>query len=150
MRTNPVRDLGNRETTRIDHIQSRTDNPDLELDYSNMVICWPGFIDGNDHCDKSKGNSTISFPLFNINLQNSITYSSKEGTIKSSNLIWDSEINKIVRLNNNRLKFNRLQSLEGLRAVLEKKKWKTSELEDKLVFLSNPDSNGSLNHTVVF
>lgn len=103
MRRIPVKDPGNKETTRIDHIQSRAANPNLELEYSNIVICCPGFIDSKEHCDKSKGNSTITFPLFNINLQNSISYSSKDGSIKSSNPDWDSEINKIVRLNNNRL-----------------------------------------------
>ena len=85
MRTIPVKDLGNNETSRIDHIKCRADHPDLELEYTNMVICCPGFIDGNEHCDKSKGNSSISLPLFNFTLQNSITYSSKDGTIKSSN-----------------------------------------------------------------
>jgi uncharacterized protein (TIGR02646 family) len=142
MRRIPVKDSGNIETTRIDHIKSRTDNPNLELDYGNMVICCPGFIDSNEHCDKSKGDSEITFSLFNINLQKSISYSSKDGSIKSSNPVWDSEIKDIVRLNNNRLKLNRLQTLDGLRSALEKGKWRTSELETKLILLSNPDDKG--------
>ena len=144
MRKIQVVDFGHRESTRIDHIQSRANYPHLELDYGNLVICCPGFIDGYEHCDKSKGAQSITFPLFNINLQNSISYSSKDGSIKSSNRTWDSEINEIVRLNNSRLKFNRLQSLDGLRKALEKRKWRNSELEAKLVLLSNPDNNGKL------
>lgn len=142
MRTIPVKDIGNIETSRIDHIQCRTDNPELELEYTNMVICCPGFIDGNEHCDKSKGNSPISLPLFNINLQNSISYSSKDGTIKSLNKTWSQEINSIIKLNNKRLKNNRLQTLDGIRYALEKRKWKKADLENKLLEVSNFDIDG--------
>ncbi len=54
MRKIPVTDFSQRESTRIDHIKSRFNYSNLELEYENLVICCPGFIDGYEHCDKSK------------------------------------------------------------------------------------------------
>ena len=144
MRVIPVRDTGNPETSRIEHIKCRDRYEELELDYNNMVICCPGIIDGTEHCDKSKGNQDISFNLFHPAFQDSISYSSKDGKIKSSNAVWDNEINQKLQLNNNRLKYNRQYALDGIRSLLEKKKWRRAELESKLREWSVPDQDGKL------
>lgn len=142
MRRIPVKDPDNSDTSRIEHIQPRTIYPHSELDYTNMVICCPGFINSSEHCDKSKNKQEISFTPFNINVQNSISYSTKDGTVQSSNDGWNTEMNDVLCLNNSLLKINRSQVLKGIRAILEKKKWKRAELENQLHHWSNPNADG--------
>ncbi|WP_273212246.1 hypothetical protein [Runella zeae] len=142
MRRIPVKDPDNNETSRIDHIQSRENYEERQLDYTNMVICCPGFINSSEHCDKSKNKQEISFTAFDIHVQNSISYSTKDGTVQSSNDGWNTEINKVLCLNNSLLKINRSQVLKGIRAILEKKKWKRAELEKQLQHWSNPNADG--------
>ncbi|MDM8338404.1 hypothetical protein [Mediterranea massiliensis] len=64
MRRIPIRDTNSNETTRIDHILSRRNHPELQLNYSNMVVCCPGAITSDFHCDKQKGENDITFNLF--------------------------------------------------------------------------------------
>ena len=52
MRRIPVKDRNSNETSRIEHVLSREKHPDRELDYHNMVICCPGAISSDFHCDK--------------------------------------------------------------------------------------------------
>lgn len=132
MRQIPVKDSSENETSKIEHIKSRSDFPDLQLEYDNMLICCPGSIDGDSHCDKSKGHQSISFSLFVPQLQQSIAYGSKDGTIKSSVPAIDDELNRLLNLNNRRLKANRLQVIEAIIATLDKKKWKKSECQLQL------------------
>ncbi len=136
MRKIPVKDKTESETSKIEHIKSREqgkkEQDKSELDYDNMVICCPGNINGEAHCDKSKGSSSIKIPIFNAALQNSISYSSKDGELKSSNTTWNDEINQILCLNNSILKLNRSQTLTGIIEIITKRKWKKAELENKL------------------
>ncbi len=144
MREIPVnkKDHGLSETSKIEHIKCREHHPDLQLDYSNMVICCPGLIDGTAHCDKSKDNLEISFNIFHPSLQNSISYSTKDGKIKSSNLVWDNEIENILKLNNSMLKVNRKDALDGVISILEKKKWRKAEISSKLDLWKTKNTNG--------
>lgn len=144
MRSIPLvkNDKDERESSKIEHIKCRSNHRNLELDYDNMVICCPGNIDGNYHCDKSKGDKDISLPVFNIMLEQSISYSSIDGEIKSSDENWDSEINNIICLNNELLKYNRKQALEGIIDELKKTNWKHAKIQSKFNEYSNLDSNG--------
>ena len=144
MRRIPVRDSVSSEESRIEHIQCRQNHPHLQLEYKNMLVCCPGCINGEEHCDKSKGNKDIHFSLFTDALPKSITYSSKDGHIRSLNAEWDKDINEVLSLNNIRLKNNRLQVIEGIIQSLNKAKWKTSELEQKLEEWTQKDFNGRL------
>lgn len=134
MRQIPVKDKSEQETSKIEHTLSRATHPDLQLDYTNMVICCPGSINDDAHCDKSKsvGAKDINFSLFSIPDIKSISYSSKDGTIKSTNPVIEDEINKVLNLNNQLLKANRLQAINGIIAVLNLKNWKKSECEKQL------------------
>ena len=49
------------EDHRVEHIKSRELHDDLKLDYTNMVVCCPGHIGAQDHCDRLKGPKDISF-----------------------------------------------------------------------------------------
>lgn len=142
MRRIPVKDPNNKETSRIEHIQPIEFYEERQLDYTNMVICCPGYINSSEHCDKSKKSQEISFTPFDIHVQNSISYLTKDGTIQSSNANWNTEMNDVLCLNNSLLKINRSQVLEGIRAILEKKKWKRAELENQLHHWSNPNADG--------
>ncbi|KAA6337781.1 hypothetical protein EZS27_014164 [termite gut metagenome] len=64
MRRIPCKDTNSNEDIRIDHIKCREKYPNLQLDYRNMVICCPGAINNDFHCDKKKGASDISFTPF--------------------------------------------------------------------------------------
>ncbi len=130
------------ETSKIEHIKCREHHSDLQLDYSNMVICCPGFIDGTEHCDKSKDNQEITFNIFHPSLQNSISYLTKDGTIKSSDPQWNSEIENILKLNNSMLKVNRKDALEGVISILEKKKWRKAEISSKLDLWKTKNTKG--------
>ena len=70
----PVRNDGISETSRIEHLQSQEHYTERALDYTNMVICCPGMIDGTAHCDRSKANHDISFTPLDSNVQSSISY----------------------------------------------------------------------------
>lgn len=138
----PVTNSENKETSRIEHIHCRDNYPERQLDYTNMVVCCPGFIDGTEHCDKSKKNHNISFTPFDPNVQQSVSYGAKEADIKSSNATWNNEIDTILKLNNKLLKKNRNETLDGVRAILDKKKWSRAHIENKLMEWTNIDNEG--------
>jgi uncharacterized protein (TIGR02646 family) len=144
MREVPVKDETLLETSKIEHLKSRENFPNLQLDYNNMVICCPGFINGDEHCDKSKKSQALTFSPIEPYFFKTVSYSSKDAAIKSSNEDWDAEINDILCLNNAMLKANRNETLAGVRMVLENKKWKKSELEAKLEEWMNFDKNGKM------
>jgi uncharacterized protein (TIGR02646 family) len=132
MRRIPHKDEFELYDSKIEHVKSRTSFPTLQREYNNMVICCSGNINGSHHCDKSKDRLNITFsPFDNVSLQ-TITYSSKDGEIKSSQQNMNNDLNSVLGLNNTMLKANRLQTMEGVRIILEKKKWKKAQLEIKL------------------
>ena len=121
----------------VEHIQCRANNDHLKLIYNNMVICCPGKINSEAHCDDSKGNLDISFNLFTPNLEQSIKYFSKNGGIYSTNTTWNNEINNVVKLNNKLLRKNRLKALEGVQQLLEKENWKQGVILEQLDYWSS-------------
>lgn len=142
---------GETTTTRIEHVKpralSRAEGKNEEtMLYSNMVLCCDGDIDGsgNYHCDRSKEDDTISFNPFDKNVIDTISYSSKDGAIKSSNPDYDKDLNEILNLNHPRLEANRLAVLKGLIIEIGKKKWKKKDIQDKLDYYSSRTSDGML------
>lgn len=142
---------GTTTTTRIEHIKPRTlsieeGRGEETLSYHNMILCCDGDIDGNKnfHCDKSKGDQTIGFNPFDQAMIDTISYSSKDGTIKSSNPDYDKEFNEILNLNHPRLEANRLAVIKGLVIEIGRKKWKKKDLVDRLHYYSNNTANGQL------
>ena len=121
MRRIPTKDSNSNETSRIEHILCRERHAGLQLDYRNMVICCPGAIDGNFHCDKSKGNSDITFDLFQQRCMDTLSYVTGDGAIRSSDDTYDREINEVLNLNNALLKRNRQMTLNGIIRQLKKR-----------------------------
>ena len=144
MRRIPLKkcDPGESVTCKIEHIKSRSANREYEKDYKNMIMCCPGSIDGNAHCDKSKGQREITLSPFSDDLEKTISYRSKDGEIRSSNMIWNEEINNILCLNNPLLKRNRKDTLAGIQKVLGQKTWNTTDIRRKLQDWKSLDDDG--------
>lgn len=87
-----------KEDHRVEHIKSREKHHDLELVYSNMVVCCPGHIGDEPHCDRQKGSEDISFTPLDSVFINTLSYTS-EGKIQSSNPTYQTEIETILNLN---------------------------------------------------
>jgi uncharacterized protein (TIGR02646 family) len=85
---------------------------DLRLDYKNMMAVCPGKATNDTHCDekKSKFNPSSGLPIdispWNTAHIKAIRYTNS-GTIKSSIVRHDLEIDKILNLNVSYLKKNR-------------------------------------------
>jgi len=97
------------EDHRVEHILSRNNHQNKQLDYTNMVICCPGHIGGEDHCDRLKGSRDVTFNLFDEAFIETLSYKS-DGEILSSNVQYNKEINEILNLNTPLLKANRKES----------------------------------------
>ena len=124
------------ERMRVEYIKPRRYEK-LVFAYKNLVACCPGTISGTAanevHCDRKKDETEISFSVFSAAFINTISYSSKDGAIKSSNERYDDEINNILGLNNPRLAACRLQALEGVIEELNKKNWTGGEVKRLLL-----------------
>ena len=101
------------EDHRVEHMKSRELHDDLKLNYNNMVVCCPGHIGDEDHCDRLKGSKDISFSPTNQHFIDTISYQT-DGTICSSNQTYDSEMNNILNLNTKLLKQNRKQARDSV------------------------------------
>jgi uncharacterized protein (TIGR02646 family) len=135
--------------TRIEHLKPQSisidhGHPEETLAYSNMVLCCNGNIagDGKTHCDTSKGDREISFTPFDQAVIDTISYSTGDGHIKSSNAQYNDEFNQVLNLNHPRLAGNRRSVIKGVVKVLGKKEWKCSDLKFKLNYYSGKTSNG--------
>lgn len=138
----PVQHGNEAERSRIEHVLSREDRPDLQLVYNNMVVCCPGNYDNVPHCDRSKGSFSVTFSLLTDQLPNSISYRSKGGEILSSNADWSLELNDRLHLNHARLKSNRKQALEAVIATLGSQNWRNNDIRRELDLWIERDRNG--------
>lgn len=105
------------EDHRVEHMQSRENHEDKKLDYSNMVICCPGHIGNEDHCDRLKGSRDISFSPFDSSFIETLSYKT-DGEIVSSNEQYNKEINEVLNLNTKILKENRKSTWEAVKKEL--------------------------------
>lgn len=135
--------------TRIEHLKPRRlsiaqGHPEETLSYSNMILCCNGDIDrdGNFHCDRRKEDREISFTPFDEAAISTISYSSKDGRIGSSNRRYDDELNNVLNLNHPRLSANRSSVIKGLVKVLGKSRWGRADLEHKIDFFKGKTADG--------
>lgn len=146
MRRIPVADKGANETSHIEHVRPQSCLTNKEaMDYDNMVICCPGAINSTSaklcHCDRHKRETPISFSPFDENFISTISYSG-DGTIKSSNPVYDKELNEVLNLNVDILKANRKEVRKKLTASFGKRQIKKSDLEKILKIYSSKDVAG--------
>lgn len=143
--------VGTPTDTRIEHLKPRTlslaeGKPEETLAYGNMILCCNGDIGGskNLHCDVSKGEKEIHFTPFDAAAIATISYSSKDGTIKSTNEAYNDDLNKVLNLNHPRLAANRLAVIKGLVKVMGSKSWKKSDIAHKISYYSERTAKGQL------
>lgn len=155
MRRIPCKDDNPCAIIRVEHIFSRKNHPDKEyvFNYKNLVACCPGAIGmlpdsekmsaDNFHCDRRKGDNDVSFSLFSDTFIDTISYSSKDGTVRSSDSKYNEEINEILNLNHPQLKRNRLEALNGVIIELSKSSNLTkSAIEKILTIWDEKDEEG--------
>ena len=113
------------ESMKIEHWQCQKDYPERQLDYSNLL----GSCKGNEgqaqefqHCDTFKGQSSLSKNPAEklVNIEDTIQYLG-DGTIKSSDPIFNNEIDSILNLNTPYLINSRKAVLDGFKQTLQKK-----------------------------
>lgn len=131
----PCKSTISNEDHRIEHILCRDLHPDKELQYVNMVICCPGHMGTEDHCDRKKGNRDVSFNLFDKSFIQTLSYKT-DGEIVSSNQQYNREINDVLNLNTPLLKANRKASwnaaMKELISKMGAKPWRRAIIEHYL------------------
>lgn len=135
------------EDHRVEHILSREKHDDKKLEYMNMVICCPGHIGEEDHCDRLKGSRDLSFSPLDQKFIDTLSYST-DGTIKSSTPRYDKEINEVLNLNTKLLKQNRKAKwdavLAQLKTIHKDKEWKESILRKAFSKYSEMHNEGGV------
>ena len=143
MRRIPCKDSLSKEDHHIEHIKPRSKYHEAQLDYKNMVIVCPGHMGDNDHCDRSKGHKEMHLSPLNSSVIQTISY--ENGLIKSSNSVWNSELNDILNLNDKVLVKARKTTLQAiivqLNASQKKNKWTRAMLEKYLNKYKNMHSD---------
>ena len=120
MRRLPVSDAPyENATSKIEHLLSQKKHDELQLEYSNMVVCCPGRLFGNLHCDASKGEEDIQCSPLSQEAMSTIQYYN-DGTIKSTNAAYNTEINDVLQLNIDILKSNRKALWEAVRKEIQR------------------------------
>lgn len=130
------------EKTRIEHILSRENHSELQLDYSNMALCCDGQVDSSSHCDVSKTSNDVTFNLYDDQFFTTLSYGSKTGEINCSNTTYRNEINTILNLNHRRLKANRCSALKGVIQYLNRKGWTAANIRAQFSNWDNRDGEG--------
>lgn len=150
MRRIPVKDrLCENEKTaedhRVEHVLSRQNHPELQLLYNNMVVCCPGHMGKENHCDRLKGERDVTFNLFDQNFIDTLSYKT-DGEIVSSNDQYNKEINEVLNLNTPLLKTNRISAwnsvMKNLISNQKNKPWTKSELSKYIKKYSSVHNNG--------
>lgn len=150
MRRIPVKDrLCENEKTaedhRVEHVLSRQNHPELQLLYNNMVVCCPGHMGKENHCDRLKGERDVTFNLFDQNFIDTLSYKT-DGEIVSSNDQYNKEINEVLNLNTPLLKMNRKNTWNSVVKELisnqKSKSWTKTVLSKYIKMYSSMHNNG--------
>jgi uncharacterized protein (TIGR02646 family) len=135
---------------KVEHWQSQSLFPDYQLHYSNLLGVCQGSGVGKppklQHCDTRKGDQMLSLnPAKDEHDVERLLHYDKDGTIRSTDPVFDREINQILNLNLPRLKNNRKAILQRL--ILEGPKhgdWSNRWLEKKLAEWNGETGNNEL------
>jgi hypothetical protein len=107
------------------HAQSATQFNHEQLDYSNLLaVCMgnEGQPPADQHCDTRKADREVSRnPARAADRVEEILQFGNDGTIRSSDPIFDSDINEILNLNFSFLKNNRKEALSALLEAIGKR-----------------------------
>lgn len=138
----------NWRTVKIEHRQSRSTSPSLQLEWKNLLAACPGGQDGprsDQHCDTRKGDRSISLDPTNPNIETEVHYLA-DGRVKSDNVMLDIELNEVLGLNQPFLRRNRKAKLDGFIAEMtrrDRRSWSVRTLENEVHRYEQP-VNGEL------
>lgn len=144
------------ENMEIEHNKPWSDNPELQLDYKNLIASCSGnrgHGKNNLHCNGRKGDyeakrrnyqMTLN-PADSKNCENYIKYT-LTGKILSDDDIINNELNNILNLNFKTLIENRIAALDAVIYALNKKfpskTWSKETIQKKLHEYSSKDADG--------
>lgn len=122
---------------KIEHVKCQSENPDLELNYNNLVMACNGnhgFPRKIQTCDTFKGERDLSFSPAdtNKNVENVIKFKAN-GEIFSDDETVNRELNEVLNLNTKNLKDIRevfYKDIQG-RIILEGKRRKGKDIQKK-------------------
>lgn len=135
------------ESSVIEHVQCQNHNPDLQLDFTNLLCSCKGGQNRRAsnpeyplHCDASKGNNPLQVTPLEENCEEKFLYD-EDGEIFGMDLAAKDSI-KTLNLDNYKLKNRR-------KAAIEAYKWERSIDDDvdwnsEIEGLRRKDSNGEL------
>lgn len=127
---------------KIDHIKPREScTRDERMDYNNMVLCCSGTTFGITHCDTHKGSLSHTLSPLNPQFIDSLSYTSR-GIIKSSDEIWDRELNAVLNLNHKQLAENRKDTILTIVKWLSSKSPTKAQIEKSIKSYQSRDANG--------
>lgn len=138
-------------SARVEHWHCQRDHSGDDLDYSNLLAVCRG-NDGQSksaqHCDRSKGSQSLSRNPANPedNVEAVIRFSG-DGTITSSDPVFEKEVNTVLNLNLPFLKTNRAVTLDGFLCALRSRRkgpWTDAMLERELHKWSGESAAGPL------
>lgn len=90
-----------------------------------MVACCPGYLGGNDHCDRLKSSNEISFSPLDSSFIDTLYY--EDGKIKSTNDNYSKEIDEVLNLNDEALvkarKCMLAETITLINKAVDKKVW---------------------------
>ena len=135
----PRQDVPCEENHRIDHlrpqVKTREEGNDLDLVYTNMVICCPGNIAKNKdyyHCDKAKGSKLLTISPLRADMMSTIRFT-PTGLIKSTDARLDKELNEAgLNLNNPFLLQQRQEAWATVVEQLTKMGWTKRHVKNTL------------------
>jgi len=113
------------ETMKVEHWACQQDNPELQLDYSNLLGCCKGSMGSkpiDQTCDTRKSNLALKFnPSRKQDHMETLIKFRGDGVIYSTDAEFSEQINSVLNLNKDRLVKNRFYLLESVRLKLSSK-----------------------------
>jgi uncharacterized protein (TIGR02646 family) len=133
---------------KIEHWQCQSRFPERQLDYSNLLgacLGGQGQTSGKQHCDTRKGDSDLTYNPANPshNVETKLDFLG-DGTIQSTDLIFDDEINKVLNLNEKILVKNRKAILESIESGFMNKNPSKADIQRELRKWNGENDDGNL------
>lgn len=129
----------NSKTTKIEHVKPQSE--DLRLNYGNMLLVCKGKLNNRLSCDTQKGDKQLSFDPQDAEFLLSIQYTSK-GDIKSTNPIWNRDLNTILNLNASDIIENRKTAFNTFLQKMPSGQWSKHRITDWIDTLKTCNQQG--------
>lgn len=141
---------GKQQKIKVEHWRCQDNHADEQLDYKNLLaVC-----DGNEGepfamqtCDTRKGNQDLKYnpAALSHRIESQIRFIG-DGRIEADDEEFDAQLNKVLNLNEDRLKKNRLRVLKAVKTILSQLPGSrtSAELQRLINKWSTPDQDGYL------